>query len=243
LGKVEKAKRCAARHRVVLTFGRTFKKNANLAMRRFFDPHFEVKKVRFSEACQYREQLPRFPISPIEAAKRSKYKYRKMVLSTVPKTTIYVVLGKLHFWVKLLPLGRWQSISVARTKSRWYAECPHCLSKASMLYIFRGRYHCSHCVPLPSVARLTNRKGVRDMTAALRLGDVGLVKEHLDGTSQQMISAMIALAQEGDSQLLSCDSRTNDSNYSLERLDESDYMVRLRTGERLIYAGGRLQIR
>lgn len=190
--------------------------------------------------CQYREQLPRFPISVLQPMLLGRLKYRKVQLSRRPTFFIFLyVQGKKSVFCRTKSEKTWKLVEIVRNRAKKnYGCCPRCLSRCRWIYFLGEQVQCEHCCDLPSVSLLL-RKATK-LRAAMRMGQFQPIAAALRGTRHQQFRASIAL---GEAQLPPPDNVKREQDFELVRFQPSDYVRVVRTTGRLLYAGGKLSIR
>ncbi len=198
------------------------------------------KKTNLHSLCQYREQLPRFPISVLQPMVSGKRKYRKVQLSRRPTFFVFLfVQGKKSVFCRTKSEKKWILVDLVRNRAKkTYGCCPRCLSRCRWIYFLGEKAQCEHCCDLPSVRSLL-RKATK-LRAAMRMGQLQPVADALRGTRHQQFRASIAL---NEAQLPPPDNVKREEDFELVRFGPEDYVRIVRTTGRLLYAGGKLSIR
>ena len=198
------------------------------------------KKTNPQQACQYREQVPRFPISILQPMLSGRLKYRMVQLSRQPTFFIFLfVQGKKSVFCRTNCEKKWNLVEIVRNRAKKnYGCCPRCLSQCRWIYFLGGIAQCEHCCELPSIATLLQK--ATKLRSAMRLGQFQPIASALRGTRHQQFRASIAL---GEAQLPPPDNVRREEDFELVRFQPSDYVRVVRTTGRLLYAGGKLSIR
>ena len=213
-----------------------------------------LTKGCYLRACQYREELPRFPITQVVGRKPAKAKRRFTRLSTL--STLEVLVSRLGGVACFRGEGGpWHILQVVRSpyssRKRRFFYCPSCSGKGRMAYLIGvGRWDlaCDRCVPLPSIQVLLKSRDMLNMRYALRIKDYETAAAILQSGPRGALIYHIAVDTGQSEHFLGeymPDLRKNDARHKklLQKTRKTDYIRVGRLPGRLLYADKTLIVR
>ena len=220
--------------------------------REFLKPSF--LGVGFLQKCQYREVLPRFPITQVARRVSKRGKRFMSSISTIGTPEIVLLPKSKTIYTRCHANGQagaWHCLQIVRhRKSRRKRKsyfCPRCCGSGVMIYfggLGKKDIYCNNCVPLPSITSVLNSASVKTTRRSIAIKDYDSLGKLLKGGFKGLISYRIAMDIMMHPGRYVPDLRGNDKRHRfvIKKVVKKD-LLRCKLQGRLLYVENKIIVR
>lgn len=203
-------------------------------------------KTDFLGLCQYREALPRFPITQVATRQSKRPKRYTSFVSTLGWIEILLMPRSRTIYTrchKESKTGSWHVLQTVRERQnkrkRRYFFCPRCCSAGAMMYyggLGPRDLYCNHCIPLKSINSVINSSQAVATRRALAMRDYDSLGKLLLRGYKGLLGYRLAMDMAQNHTKYIPDLRSNDPRHRdlIKRVVYND-RLQCKTNGRLLY--------